>query len=69
MSKTGTNGYRIHHPAILRKAVADLRASLDEENEVKPAIRRPVERAFNKGNCIPKAFSPRTATRARTCPG
>ncbi len=66
--RTGTDGYRIHHQATLRKAVADLRASLDEENEVKPAIRRLVEREFNKGNGIPKAYFPKDSTEVSDVP-
>ena len=66
--KTGSDGYRIHHQATLRKAVADLRASLDEENEVKPAIRRLVEREFNKGNGIPKAFFPKDSSEVSDVP-
>ena len=56
--KMGADGYRIHHQATLRKAVADLRASLDEETEVKPAIRALVQREFAKGNDIPKVYFP-----------
>ena len=56
--RAGTDGYRIHHQATLRKAVADLRASLDEETEVKPAIRRLVEREFNRGAGIQKVYFP-----------
>ena len=56
--KAGTDGYRIHHQATLRKAVADLRASLDEETEVKPTIRRLVEQEFNRGPGIQRAYFP-----------
>ena len=56
--KVGADGYRIHHQATLRKAVADLRASLDEENEVKPAIRALAQREFAKGTGIPKVYFP-----------
>ena len=66
--KTGTDGYRIHHQATLRKAVADLRASLDEESEVKPAIRRLVAREFNRGNGIPKAFFPKDSSEVSDVP-
>ena len=66
--RIGTDGYRIHHQATLRKAVADLRASLDEENEVKPAIRRLVEREFNKGNGMPKAFFPKDSNEVSDVP-
>ena len=56
--KAGTDGYRIHHQATLRKAVADLRASLDEETEVKPAIRRLVHQEFDQGGRIRKVYFP-----------
>ena len=60
--RAGADGYRIHHQATLRKAVADLRASLDEETEVKPAIRRLVEREFNRGAGIQKVYFPEDST-------
>ena len=47
--KIGTDGYRIHHQATLKKVVSDRRASLDEEGEVKPAIRKLVEGEFRRG--------------------
>ena len=56
--KAGADGYRIHHQATLRKAVADLRASLDEETEVKPAIQQLIQREFAKGSEIPKVYFP-----------
>ena len=36
--QVGTDGYRIHHQATLKKVVSDRRASLDEETEIKPAF-------------------------------
>ena len=56
--KAGADGYRIHHQATLRKAVADLRASLDEETEVRPAIRRLVQQEFDQGSRIRKVYFP-----------
>ena len=56
--KAGTDGYRIHHQATLRKAVADLWASLDEESEVNPTIRRLVEKEFDRGPGIQKVYFP-----------
>ncbi len=47
--KVGTDGYRIHHQATLKKVVSDRRASLDEENEIKPAIRKLVQSEFERG--------------------
>ena len=60
--RAGADGYRIHHQATLRKAVADLRASLDEETEVKPAIRKLVEQEFSKGTGIQKVYFPEDST-------
>ena len=60
--RAGADGYRIHHQATLRKAVADLRASLDEETEVKPAIRKLVEQQFSKGTGIQKVYFPGDST-------
>ena len=51
--KVGTDGYRIHHQATLRKVVSDRRASLDEETEIKPAIRKLVEDEFERGASVP----------------
>ena len=51
--KVGTDGYRIHHQATLRKVVSDRRASLDEETEVRPAVRKLVEAEFARGATLP----------------
>ena len=56
--KVGTDGYRIHHQATLKKVVSDRRASLDEETEVKPAIRKLVEGEFRRGATLPVAVFP-----------
>ena len=56
--KVGADGYRIHHQATLRKVVSDRRASLDEDNEIKPAIRKLVESEFKRGSTLPIAFFP-----------
>jgi len=54
----GTDGYRIHHQATLRKVVSDRQASLDEEAEVKPAIRSLVESEFRTGADLPLVLFP-----------
>ncbi len=51
--KVGTDGYRIHHQATLKKVVSDRRASLDEETEIKPAIRKLVGGQFARGATVP----------------
>ena len=56
--KVGTDGYRIHHQATLRKVVSDRRASLDEETEVKPAVRKLVEGEFVRGAPVPVVYFP-----------
>ena len=56
--KVGTDGFLIHHQATLRKVVSDRRASLDEETEVKPAVRKLVEGEFARGATIPIVHFP-----------
>ena len=56
--KIGTDGYRIHHQATLRKVVSDRRASLDEETEIKPAVRKLVESEFARGAMVPTVYFP-----------
>ena len=60
--KIGTDGYRIHHQATLKKVVSDRRASLDEETEIKPAIRKLIEDEFKKGATLPINFFPTDST-------
>ena len=56
--KVGTDGYRIHHQATLRKVVSDRRASLDEETEINPAVRKLVEGCVQiRHNPSDRAFS------------
>ncbi|MDY6908681.1 MAG: hypothetical protein SWC40_01810 [Thermodesulfobacteriota bacterium] len=51
--KVGSDGFKIGHQPTLRKVVSDRRASLDEESEIKPAIRKLVEDEFRRGASIP----------------
>ena len=53
LSRVGTDGFKVYHKATIRKAVADRRASLDEESEVKPALRKLIEGEFEKGPRYP----------------
>ena len=66
LRKVGTDGYRIHHQATLRKAVSDRRASLDEETEVKPEIRKVVADDSPKARRCRWLTSLRASTRCRT---
>ncbi len=58
MRRVGTDGYRIHHQATLRKVVSDRRASLDEETEIRPALRKLVEGEFTRGASVPIVYFP-----------
>ena len=60
--KVGIDGFRIHHQATLRKVVSDRRASLDEELDTKPALRRFVEAEFERGASIPVIPPPADST-------
>ena len=66
--KVGTDGYRIHHQATLKKVVSDRQASLDEETEIKPAVRKLVEGEFKSGATLPLAFFPEDSTAVQDSP-
>jgi len=57
--KTGADGFRIGYQPTMKKVVSDRRASLDEETEVKPALRKLVEEEFQRGASIPVEAFPR----------
>lgn len=59
--RVGT-GYQIRHQPTLKKVVSDRRASLDEESEIKPAMRDLVEQEFKKGASLPLIPSPNDGT-------
>ncbi len=60
--RAGTDGFRIGPKAKLNKVMADRRASLDEENEVKPAQRRLVKELFERGAAVPVIAFPEDGT-------
>ncbi len=66
--KMGTDGYRIHHQATLKKVVSDRRASLDDETEVKPAIRKLVEGEFRQGASLPVIIFPEDSSAVQDSP-
>ena len=66
--KVGTDGYRIHHQATLKKVVSDRRASLDEETEIKPAIRKLVEGEFRRGATLPLVSFPEDSPAVQDSP-
>ena len=68
MRKVGTDGYRIHHHATLKKVVSDRRASLDEETEINPALRKLVETEFKAGASFPVVVFPDESTAVQDSP-
>ena len=57
--KIGSDGYRIRYQPTLKKVVNDRRASLDEETEVKPAVRALVKGEFDRGRSLPVVYFPK----------
>jgi len=51
--RVGSDGFRISHQPTMRKVVSDRRASLDEESEIKPAMRMLIQKEFDRGASIP----------------
>jgi hypothetical protein len=51
--RVGSDGFKIGYQPTLRKVVNDRRASLDEETEIKPSMRKLVESEFRRGAQIP----------------
>ena len=46
--KVGSDGFKISHQPTMKKVVNDRRASLDEDAEIKPAMRKLVETSFRR---------------------
>ena len=53
IQRVGADGFKVYHKAKIDKAVHDRRASLDEEEEVKPTIRALVKEEIKRGASIP----------------
>ncbi|MCP3963401.1 MAG: ATP-binding protein [bacterium] len=60
--RVGTDGFQIRHQPTLKKVVNDRRASLDEEGEVQPTIRKLVKKLFEQGASIPLEPFPADST-------
>jgi len=60
--KAGSDGFRIGYQPTMRKVVSDRRASLDEETEIKPALRKLVEDEFRRGASAPIVSFPRESS-------
>ncbi|MGB7062827.1 MAG: DUF499 domain-containing protein [Candidatus Zixiibacteriota bacterium] len=56
--KIGSDGFKIGHQPTMKKVVNDRRASLDEETEIRPALRKLVEGEFRRGASVPVILFP-----------
>jgi len=50
--KAGTDGLRVGYQPTMKKVMSDRRASLDEETDIKPAVRKLVDDEFRKGASV-----------------
>ncbi|MFX0194679.1 MAG: DUF499 domain-containing protein [Candidatus Hodarchaeota archaeon] len=66
--KLGSDGFQIRHQPTLKKVVSDRRASLDDDSEIKPAMRKLVETEFRKGASIPLVFFPEDGASVQDSP-
>lgn len=58
IQRVGSDGFKINYKPKLSKAVNDRRASLDEDSEIKPTVRKLVEDEFRRGASIPVILFP-----------
>ncbi|MDD9855621.1 MAG: DUF499 domain-containing protein [Gammaproteobacteria bacterium] len=56
--KVGSDGFRISHQPTLKKVASDRRASLDEETEIKPAMRSVAQKEFSDRADVPLVMFP-----------
>ena len=61
LRRVGSDGFRISYRPTIKKVVNDRRASLDEEGEIRPAIRSLVKEDFDRGATIPRVCFPADA--------
>jgi len=66
--RVGSDGFKISHQPTMKKVVNDRRASLDEESEIKPAMRRLIEEEFRRGTSIPLVLFPEDGAAVQDTP-
>jgi hypothetical protein len=66
--KIGSDGFKITHQPTMKKVVSDRRASLDEEAEIKPALRKIVEDEFRRGASLPLVPFPHDGSEIQDTP-
>jgi len=66
--RVGSDGFKIGHQPTMKKVVSDRRASLDEETEIKPAMRSIIKKEFERGASIPIVLFPADSTDVQDSP-
>jgi hypothetical protein len=66
--RVGTDGFKISHKPTLKKVVSDRRASLDEDSDIKPTMRKLVQNEFDRGAGIPVVPFPADSTAVQDTP-
>jgi hypothetical protein len=66
--RVGSVGFKISHQATMKKVVSDRRASLDEDSEIKPAMRMLIQKEFDRGASIPVVSFPADGTAVQDTP-
>lgn len=66
--RVGSDGFKISHQATMKKVVSDRRASLDEDTEIKPAMRLILQKEFDRGASVPIVPFPEDGTAVQDTP-
>ncbi|HOE31194.1 MAG TPA: DUF499 domain-containing protein [Planctomycetota bacterium] len=66
--RVGSDGFKISHQPTMKKVVSDRRASLDEESEIKPAMRKIIEDEFRRGASVPLVPFPEDSSSVQDTP-
>jgi hypothetical protein len=66
--RVGSDGFKISHQPTMKKVVSDRRASLDEDSEIKPAMRLLVQKEFERGASTPIVRFPEDGTAIQDTP-
>jgi hypothetical protein len=68
MRRVGSDGFKIGHQPTMKKVVNDRRASLDEDSEIRPAMRILIQKEFDRGASIPVVPFPSDGTAVQDSP-
>ncbi|MEW6441826.1 MAG: DUF499 domain-containing protein [bacterium] len=66
--RVGSDGFKISHQPTMKKVVSDRRASLDEDSEIKPAMRALIQKEFDRGASIPVVPFPEDGSAVQDTP-